>query len=106
MKNILNNTGAMSALLRTADSVDALVTNSLCCAAASIVAPSSASSDALIPHEKLRGAELTDATLNAQDRPLAQPVVGYAHASGITGFLSEEKTGRDYGARYLIRRAA
>jgi len=65
------------ALLCNAISVDTLETNSLCCAAAGIIAPLSATAEALIPHEKLRGAALADATLNAQKRPLAQPVAGY-----------------------------
>lgn len=77
MKNDKDNTGALSALLRTADGVDTLETNSLCCKAAGIIAPSRATAEGLIPHEKLRGAALADATLNAQDRPLAQPAVGY-----------------------------
>ncbi len=77
MKNQQDNTSALPALHRTAGSVDTLETNSLCCAAAGIIAPSSASAEALIPHEKLRGAALADATLNAQERQLAQPVVGY-----------------------------
>ncbi|MBD8192163.1 hypothetical protein IFR35_09800 [Pseudomonas fluorescens] len=85
MKNIQNNTGALSALLRAADDVDTLVTNSLCCVAAGIIAPSSATADALIPHEKLRGAALVDATLDAQNRKLAQPVVGYTLSHQITG---------------------
>ncbi|MFJ4132423.1 hypothetical protein [Pseudomonas cyclaminis] len=79
MKNHQNNTSAPPALLRTASSVDTLETNSLCCAAAGIIAPSSATAEALIPHEKLRGAALADATLNAQERPPAQPAVGYSH---------------------------
>lgn len=81
MKNIQNNTGALSALLRAADGVDTLVTNSLCCAAAGIIAPSSATAEALIPHEKLRGAALADATLNAQERPLTQLAQGYKASS-------------------------
>ena len=81
MKNQQNNTSALSALLRTANGGDTLETNSLCCAAAGIIAPPSATAEALIPHEKLRGAALADATLNAQERPLAQPVVGYTHRS-------------------------
>jgi hypothetical protein len=85
MKNQQDNTGALPDLLRTAGSVDTLETNSLCCAAAGIIAPFSATTEALIPHEKLRGAVLTDATLNAQERPLAQPVVGYTSTgSSIT----------------------
>jgi len=58
-------------------SLDAQKTNSLCCAAAGITAPSSSATEGLIPHEKLREAESPDATLNAQNGPLAQPVVGY-----------------------------
>jgi len=79
MKSQQDNTGALPALLRTAGCVDMLETNSLCCAAAGIIAPSSATAEALIPHEKLRGAALADATLNAQPCPLAQPVKGYTH---------------------------
>ncbi|WP_350614668.1 hypothetical protein [Pseudomonas sp. HY7a-MNA-CIBAN-0227] len=78
MKNQQDYTSDLPALLRAADSVDTLETNSLCCVAAGIIAPSSATAEALIPHEKLRGAALADATLNAQTRPLAQPAVGYA----------------------------
>ena len=77
MKNRQDNANALPALLRAAGGVDTLETNSLCCAAAGIIAPPSATAEALIPHEKLRGAALADATLNAQERPLAQPVKGY-----------------------------
>jgi len=77
MKNQQDDFPSLSALLRAADSVDTLETNSLCCAAAGIIAPPSATTEALIPHEKLRGAALADATLNAQKCPPAQPVVGY-----------------------------
>lgn len=82
MKNPQDNANALPALLRIADGVYTLETNSLCCAAAGIVASSSATAEALIPHEKLRGAALADATLNAQQRPLAQPAVGYTHLLG------------------------
>jgi len=81
MKNQQDNTSALPALLRNAGSVDTLETNSLCCTAAGIIAPPSATAEALIPHEKLRGAALADAMLNAQARPLAQPVVGCTHRS-------------------------
>ncbi|QKJ72635.1 hypothetical protein HRH33_08610 [Pseudomonas rhodesiae] len=77
MKNRQDNTSTLPALVRTAGSVDTLETNSLCCAAAGITAPSRATAEALVPHEKLRGAALADATLNAQERPLAQPALGY-----------------------------
>ncbi|MGE1153684.1 hypothetical protein [Pseudomonas carnis] len=82
MKNHQDNANALPALLHAAGGVDTPETNSLCCVAAGIIAPSSATAEALIPHEKLRGAALADATLNAQERPLAQPVVGYSQASG------------------------
>lgn len=81
MKNQQNNTSTLPALLRAADGVDTLETNSLCCAAVGIIAPSSVTAEALIPHEELRGAALAVATLNAQKRPLAQPVVGYTSAA-------------------------
>ncbi|SDQ87253.1 hypothetical protein [Pseudomonas moorei] len=60
----------------TKTSLDAQETSSLCCAAAGITAPSSSTTEALIPHEKLRGAASPDASLTAQNGPLAQPVVG------------------------------
>lgn len=85
MKNQQNNTSTLPALLRAADGVDTLETNSLCCAAVGIIAPSSVTAEALIPHEKLRGAALADATLNAPVRPLAQPAVGYTLSHLITG---------------------
>jgi hypothetical protein len=81
MKNHQDNANAQPALLRTAGSVNTLETNSLCCVAAGIIAPPSATAEALIPHEKLRGAALSDATLTASVRPLAQPALGYTHAS-------------------------
>ncbi|CRM31318.1 hypothetical protein [Pseudomonas sp. 58 R 3] len=77
MKNQQNNASALSALLRTANGGDTLEINSLCCAAAGIIDPLSATAEALIPHEKLRGAALSDATLTAPARPLAQPALGY-----------------------------
>lgn len=73
MNNHQDNTNALPA----ADSVDTLETNSLCCAAVGIIAPVSATTEVPISHEKLRGAALADATLNAQERPLAQPAAGY-----------------------------
>jgi hypothetical protein len=85
MKNHQDNANALHALLRAADGVDTLETNSLCCAAAGIIAPSSATAEALIPHEKLRGAALADATLDAQKHTLAQPAVGYTLSHQITG---------------------
>ncbi|VVM50763.1 hypothetical protein [Pseudomonas fluorescens] len=79
MKMDLHTNLTATALLRTANGVDTLETNSLCCTAAGIISPLSATAEALIPHEKLRGAALADATLNAQNRPPAQPAVGYTH---------------------------
>lgn len=81
MKHVQNNTQSQAALLRNASRVDAPVKNSLCCAAAGIIAPLRATAEALIPHEKLRGAAPPEATLIAQNCPLAQPVVGYTHGS-------------------------
>jgi len=71
-----HDTQTTTALLRKETSVDTLETNSLCCAAAGIIAPSSSTTEALIPHEKLREAATPNATLNAQNRPPAQPVEG------------------------------
>lgn len=85
MKNHQDNANALPALLRAAGGVDTPETNSLCCVAAGIIAPSSATAEALIPHEKLRGAALADATLDAQKRKLAQPAVGYTLSHQITG---------------------
>ena len=77
MKNHQGDISTLPALLRTAVSVDTLETNSLCCAAAGIIATATATADALIPHEKLREAATSGATLTAQTRPTAQPVEGY-----------------------------
>ncbi|WP_460065366.1 hypothetical protein [Pseudomonas sp. S2_H08] len=77
MKGEQKNTQIQAALLRNNDGITTPVKNSLCCEAAGITASSSANAEALIPHEKLRGAALADATLNAQNRPLAQPALGY-----------------------------
>jgi hypothetical protein len=79
MKQEQNSTQSQAALLRNASRVDAPVKNSLCCAAAGITALPNTTTEALIPHKKLRGAAHPEATLIAQDRPLAQPVVGYKH---------------------------
>ena len=79
MKMDLHTTQASTALLRSSTCVDTQVTNSLCCEAAGIIAPFNATAEALIPHEKLREAAPHDATLIAQNRPPAQPVVGYTH---------------------------
>ncbi|WP_347929469.1 hypothetical protein [Pseudomonas helvetica] len=77
MKIDLHTTETSTALLCNANDVDTQKTKSLCCAAAGITASISATAEALIPHEKLREAATPDATLIAQDRPPAQPVVGY-----------------------------
>ncbi|VVQ01009.1 hypothetical protein [Pseudomonas fluorescens] len=78
-----HNTQSTTALLCEEVSVDTLETNSLCCEAAGIIAPSSSNTDALIPHEKLREAATPNATLIAQNRPPAQPAVGYTHPECI-----------------------
>ena len=84
MKTDRNTTQSSTALLCIANDVDAQETKSLCCAAAGIIAPLSATAEALIPHEKLREAATPDATLIAQNRPPAQPVVGYTQAQAVT----------------------
>jgi hypothetical protein len=72
-----------SALLCSGACVDAQKTNSLCCAAAGITACVCANAEALLPHQKLRGAATPHATLNAQNRPPAQPVEGYTQAQVV-----------------------
>ena len=70
-----------TALLRKETSVDTPETKSLCCAAAGIIAPSSSTTEALIPHQKLREAATPYATLIAQNRPPAQLAQGYKRPS-------------------------
>ena len=77
MKMDLQTTQPSTALLCNAIRVDTQETKSLCCAAAGIISPLSATAETLIPHEKLREAATLDATLIARARPLAQPVEGY-----------------------------
>jgi hypothetical protein len=74
-----HTTQTSTALLCNANGDDTPETNSLCCAAAGIIAPLSATTEVLIPHEKLREAAAPDATLIAQNRPPAQPAVGCKH---------------------------
>lgn len=77
MKRDLHTHQTSTALLCNANGVDAQETKSLCCAAAGIIAPITATADVLIPHEKLREAAPPDASLIAQTRPSAQPAKGY-----------------------------
>ncbi len=81
MTHSLTNRLTLPALLRNASGIDAPAKNSLCCAAAGITKAFRATAGGLIPHIKLREAARIDAPLNAQNRPLAQPVVGYTHPS-------------------------
>ncbi|OKP74860.1 hypothetical protein BTR19_01125 [Pseudomonas fluorescens] len=83
MQKDQHNTQLTTALLCEEASVDTLETNSLCCAAVGIIAPSYSTTEALIPHEKLREAATPNATLIAHSRPPAQPVVGYTHPECI-----------------------
>ena len=83
------DTQTTTALLRKETSVDTLETNSLCCAAAGIIAPCSSSTEALIPHEKLREAATSNATLNAQNRPPAQLAEGYKHPVCVSEHFAE-----------------
>ena len=80
MTDSLINRMPLPALLCNADGIDALVKNSLCCAAAGITKAFSATAGVLIPHKKLREAAHLYAPLNAKNRPPAQLVVGYTHA--------------------------
>ncbi|SDX04431.1 hypothetical protein SAMN05444064_110186 [Pseudomonas syringae] len=70
------NSQAQAALLRDSSWSTTQKTNSLCCTAAGITALPSSTTEAPVPHEKLREAATHDATLIAQNRPPAQPVVG------------------------------
>lgn len=76
-----DKTRVQAALLRNDSGIDTPVKNSLCCAAGGIIASSSATAEALIPHEKLRGAATPNATLIAQNRQPAQPVAGWKRHS-------------------------
>ena len=80
------------ALLCNANGIDTPVKNSLCCAAAGITNAFCATAWVLIPHIKLREAAHTDAPLNAQNRPPAQPVVGYSPPP-----KTEQLSGGSYG---------
>lgn len=76
VKMDLRTTPTSTALLCNASGVDTLETNSLCCVAAGIIAPLSATAKARVPHEKLREAATPDATLIAQNHPPAQLAQG------------------------------
>jgi hypothetical protein len=77
------------ALLRDSSSIDAQTTNR-CCEAVGITAFSSAASDVPLPHEKLREAAFPEGTLNAQQCPHAQLVVGYTDVTTAqTGPVNE-----------------
>lgn len=77
MTHQLTHRSALSALLCNVRGIAAPVKNSLCCTAAGITNAFRATAGVLIPHVKLREAAHVDATLNAQNRPPAQLVVGY-----------------------------
>ena len=85
-----HTTSTSTALLCNANGVDTSETNSLCCAAAGIIAPLSANAEVLIPHEKLREAATPNATLIAQNRPPAQPAVGYTQPDSNSESPSQE----------------
>ncbi len=82
MKMDHNITQTSTALLRITTGVDKTETNSLCCAAAGIIALFSATAESRIPHEKLREAATFAATRIAPNRPPAQPVAGYSQVVG------------------------
>jgi hypothetical protein len=91
MKTDLQTTQWSAALLCCAMRVDAAETKSLYCAAVGIIAPHGATAETLIPHEKLREAATPKATLIAQNRPPAQPVMGYSHVSRALGGEAERE---------------
>lgn len=93
MQKDQHNTQSTTALLRKETSVDTLETNSLCCAAAGIIAPSSSTTEALIPQKKLREAATSNATLIAQNRPPAQPAEGYTPPDSNSKNPSQEAVG-------------
>ncbi|WP_122435253.1 hypothetical protein [Pseudomonas viridiflava] len=70
---------AQAALLRNGSWSNTKKTNSLCCKAAGITAVPNGTTQASVPHGKLREAASHNATLIAPNRPPAQPVVGVKH---------------------------
>ena len=88
MKPSQTNTPTAPALLCIESGSDTPVKNSLCCAAGGITHAIRAAAGVLIPHVKLREAAHVDATLNAQNRPPAQLVVGYGHQTISIASLS------------------
>ncbi|MGP6422243.1 hypothetical protein ACTZGP_26120 [Pseudomonas putida] len=90
MQKEQHNNQSTTALLRKETNVNTPETNSLCCAAAGIITPSSSTTEAPIPHEKLREAATPNATLIAQNRPPAQPAVGYTHPDSDSESPSQE----------------
>jgi hypothetical protein len=100
MTHSKDTTQVQTALLRDDSGIDTPVKNNLCCAAAGIIAPSSTTSEALIPREKLREATTPNVTLIAQNRPPAQPVVEYTHPVSFSELNIKE--GRiDYLAEFV-----
>ncbi|RON26961.1 hypothetical protein BK663_14420 [Pseudomonas lini] len=91
MKMDQHITQTSTALLCNASGVNTQETNSLCCAAAGIIAPLSATAEALIPQEKLRVAATRNATLVARNRPLAQPVVRDTHVPRALGGVTQRE---------------
>ena len=88
MTHSLTNRLPPPALLCNTSGIDTPVKNSLCCAATGVIKVLRATAGVLIPHVKLRRAARVDATLNAQNRPLAQLVVGYTGQTRSTASLS------------------
>lgn len=78
MTHAQNTTSPQPALLRNNNGITTPVNNNSC-EAVSIIAPSNSTTEALIPHEKLREAPTPNVPLIAQNRPPAQPFGGYSH---------------------------
>ena len=83
MKPSQTNTPTAPALLCIESGSDTPVKNSLCCAATGVIKALRATAGVLIPHVKLRRAARVYATLNAQNRSLAQLVVGYTSLNTV-----------------------
>ncbi|RML88518.1 hypothetical protein [Pseudomonas savastanoi] len=90
---------AQAALLRNRSRSNTQKTNSLCCIAAGITAVPSSTTEAPVPHEKLREADTHDATLIAQNRPPAQPVVG----GNVLPQICENPVPSEYPVKKLCR---
>ena len=96
-------TQAVTALLRSAASIDAQKTKILCRAAAGITALACSTIAARIPHKKLRRDASSGATLNAQNGPPAQLAQGCKRPSTIKGYQSLQQGQETYRWNYKAK---